>query len=223
MKLAKTNRFWIFLAGLTISVSLSAQDDSAKVLTQFLFPKFSKGSVKFKSGSAREIIMNYNLCSEKMVYEQNGKYLNMVNTGTIDTVYLQNKKFIPSDKIFLEVVLSGKIPLLSQNKANIDLPGKPAGYGGTSQTSAVDMVSTFHTDAGAINLKLPDDYTVRPYSVMWVFVNGKMESFLNERQFLRIFNDKQAEIKKFMKDNKIKFEKRDDLIKVIKFCQISIQ
>ena len=219
---SKINQCWIIFSLLTISPGLSARQDNEKVLLQYLFPEFTKGSVKLKNGSVREAMMNYNLVSEKMVFEQNGKFLDMINTETIDTVYLQNKKFIPSDQIFVEVVLSGKIPFFIQYKADIQLPGKPAGYGGTSQTSATESITTLHTQGGTYNLKLPDDYTVKPYSVYWVLVNGKMGKFLNERQFLKIFSDKQAEIKQFIKVNKIKFEKRDDLIRLIVFCQIAL-
>jgi hypothetical protein len=146
----------------------------------------------------------------------------MINTENIDTVYLQNKKFIPSDQNFVEVILSGEIPFFIQNKADIILPGKPAGYGGTSQTSATVSVSQLHTQAGTFNLKLPDDYTVKPYTINWVFINGKMRSFLNDRQFLKIFSDKQSEIRQFIKANKIKFEKREDLIRLIIFCQKAV-
>jgi hypothetical protein len=210
---------WMFISGLSVSVNISAQQDTGKVLSQYLFPGFSNGTVKFKTGPARDAMMNYNTLSEKMVFEQGGKFFDVVSTETIDTVYLGNLKFIPSDKVFLEVVLSGKIPFFIQHRADLMSPGKQAGYGGTSQTTATTSITTLNTSSGTYNMKLPDDYTVKPSQVYWVLVNGSMGKFLNERQFLKILSDNQMEIKKFIKDNKIKFEKRDDLIRLITYCQ----
>lgn len=218
MSLSKFKPCWIIISGLVFSLSSAAQQDTAKALSQYLFPKFLKGTVKFKSGSNREVIMNYNLLSEKMVFDQSGKLLDMVNTETIDTIYLQYKKFIPFDEIFLEVVLSCKTPFFIQHKADLMSPGKQAGYGGTSQTTATTSITTLHTTSGTFNMKLPDNYTVKPSPVNWILVSGKMDKFLNERQFLKIFSDNQTEIKRFIKDNKISFEKRDDMISLIKFC-----
>jgi hypothetical protein len=222
MKLPKTKPISIIFAVLTISLGLSAQENSSKTPSQYHFREFSKGTIRFKNGSTRDIVLNYNLLSENMVFQQNDKFLDLMNTESIDTVYLQSKKFIPSDKMFLEVVCSGKIPLFIEYKADIEMPGKPAGYGSTSQTSATDVISTLHTGTGAFNLKLPDEYTVKPFLINWVLVNGKMNNFINERQFLKIFGDKQVVIKKFIKDNKIKIEKRDDLIRLVGFCQDNI-
>jgi hypothetical protein len=214
-----SNPILIIIAGLVISFNLSAQQDTTKGLSQYLFGKFSNGTVRFKTGPPRDAKMNYNMLSEKMVFEQNGKFFDMINTETIDTVYLQNIKFIPSEKIFLEVVLSGKIPFYIQHRADLMSPGKQAGYGGTSQTTATTSITTLHAPSGTYNLKLPDDYTVKPSPVYWLLLEGKMGKFLNDRQFLKLFDRNQSEIRQFIKDNKISFEKRDDLTRLVKFCQ----
>jgi hypothetical protein len=219
MNLSKLKQGWIIIAGLAVSTGLSAEQDTAKLISQYLFPKFSNGKVRFKAGSIREAVMNYNLVSEKMVFEQGGKLLDMVSTETMDTIYLQNKKFIPQDKIFLEVVMSGRIPFFIQHKADLMSPGKPAAYGGTSQTTATTSITTLHTSSGTYNMKLPDDFTVRPSPVYWIIVKGKMEKFVNERQFLKAFGSNQPEIRKYINSNKIRFEKTDDVIRLINYCQ----
>jgi hypothetical protein len=219
MIFSKSNPVWIIMAGLAISLNITAQQDTARVLSQYLFPGFSNGTVRFKTGPARDAMMNYNMLSEKMVFEKGGKYFDLVSTETIDTVYLRNRKFIPSDKVFLEVVLSGKIPFFIQHRADLMSPGKQAGYGGTSQTSATTSITTLQTTGGIYNLKLPDDYTVKASPIYWILVKGNMGKFLNERQFLKILRENQIEIKKFIKENKISFDKRDDLIRLITYCQ----
>jgi len=47
----------------------------------------------------------------------------------VDTVYLNDSKFVPEGKIFYEVLLSGPIDLFIQNKGDLMPAGKPVGYG----------------------------------------------------------------------------------------------
>jgi hypothetical protein len=47
-----------------------------------------------------------------MVFETKGKYLALVNVGVMDTVYIQNRKFIPVGKVSYEVTVNMKIRYL---------------------------------------------------------------------------------------------------------------
>ena len=52
MNLSKLKLGWIIIAGLAVSSAISAQQEAEKVVSQYLFPAFSSGKVRFKSGSA---------------------------------------------------------------------------------------------------------------------------------------------------------------------------
>jgi subtilase family serine protease len=72
-----------------------------------------------------------------MVFETKGKYLALVNVGVIDTVYIQNRKFIPVGKVFYEVPVNMEIPLLIKHTCRVIPPGKPTAYGGTSENNFI--------------------------------------------------------------------------------------
>ncbi|MBK7132926.1 MAG: hypothetical protein IPH69_08960 [Bacteroidales bacterium] len=218
MKFSKLIQIWLILAGFVNPVCLYAQPDSSNVLSQFLFKDFSKGIVQFKNGTVTSALMNYNTISGKMVFEKSGKYLDLINTETIDTVYLQNRKFVPFEELFLEVVTGSPIRFFIQHKGDLMSPGKQAAYGGTSQTTSSTSYSTVFTDSKAYNINLPEGYRVDKSTVNWVFVYGKMEKFLNEKQFLRIFKSREAELKKYIRENRINFKNRSDLLKLLYFC-----
>jgi hypothetical protein len=213
-----SRKLYFIVAGLIITVNLTAQQDSIRALSQFLFPESSKATVKLKNGAVQNTLMNYNTISEKMVFTQNGKPFDLINIETIDTVLLMNKKFIPYNGFFLEVISGSGIPLFFQHRGELIAPGKTAGYGTTSQTSSITSVSTFYNNSQAYNLELPSDYTVKKSIIKWIKVNGLMEDFTNERQFLKIFKMKEADLKKFIKENKINFNKENDLIRLITYC-----
>lgn len=218
MKFSKLLQIWLIIAGLFTSVCINAQTDTSNVLSQYLFKDFSTGVVQFRNGTVTDAPMNYNTISGKMVFEKAGKFLVLTNTETIDTVFLQNRRFIPYDEVFLEVIIESPIPLFIMYKGELMSPGKAAGYGGTSQTTSSTSYSTVFTDSKSYNINLPEGYSVDKSTVNWVLVNGKMEKFLNEKQFVRIFKNKEADLHKFIRENRINFENKNDLLKLLYFC-----
>jgi hypothetical protein len=203
---------------LSLTLPLKSQTNTDGSAPQFLFPGFTPGIVKMKNGRSQTIILNYNTVSEKMVYEKEGVLYDMVNTEMIDTVFLQNSKFVQAGKVFHEVLLIAPISLFVQHKGELLPPGAPAGYGGTSQVSNTKLLSSVELSSGYYNLKLPADYIVKADPVYWIRKENNMYSFINERQFLKIFPDKETEFKQFIKQNRIKFDKLSNLVRLVEHC-----
>ncbi len=172
-----------------------------------------------KNGKTQDVRMNYNIVTEKMVYEQDGKMFDLINPETIDTVYIRNRKFVPAGKIFYEVILKGSpLTLFIQQKGSLLSAGTPAGYGGTSQVSATRSLSSIELSGSRYNLALPSDFIVNPSPVYWIRNENEMDSFLTEKQFLKIFPDKEKELKLFIKQNRIKIGNPDQLARLVSYC-----
>ena len=84
------------------------------------------------------------------------------------------------------VVENDAVTLFIQQKSSLRVRGTPAAFGGTSDASASNYVSTINQSSGNSNVKLPSDVVVKYMPVYWVRVNDKMFSFNNEKQFLTI-------------------------------------
>ena len=214
-------RITIYLFAILFSFgieSVLSQEKSKIELQQYLFPDFSRSTVKVRNGKTVTILLNYNIVTEKMVFEQNGEYFDLANPESVDTAYIHNRAFIQNEDAFLEVAVKGSLPFFIQHKGELIPPGRPAGYGSTSQTTSSNYLSGLNTPQGYYNFKLPDGYTVRASSVYWVRINGEMENFIGERQFLKLFPDKADQLKKYLKDSKLKIEKREDFLRLTEYC-----
>ncbi len=192
----------------------NAQTTADGSMPQFLFQEFSMGRVKMKNGQVQNSILNYNIVTEKMVYENGKDLYDMTNTELIDTVFVQNSMFVPSGKVFFEVLLAAPVSLFVQHTGSVMPPGAPAGYGGTSQVSSTKKLSGVELSSGYYNLKLPKDYQVQINPVYWIRAGKEYSSFINDRQFLKLFPEKEAELKKYIKDNRIKFSRQSDIVKL---------
>ena len=199
------------------SFSGGAQSNTDGSSPQFLFPEFIKGEVKMKNGLSQFAVLNYNTVSEKMVYKQDGKIYDMISTEYVDTIYIHKSMFIPAGKIFHEVLVKDSMSLFVQHKGVILPPGKPAGYGGTSQLASSTYLSSVQLSSGYYNLDLPADFEVKVDPLYWVRKDGKLNSYLGEKQFLRLFPEAEADLKKFIKQNKIRFDRIPDMIKVAEY------
>lgn len=208
----------VLLFILSLHSMVKAQTTSDGSEPQFLFPELSMGKVKMKNGNIQAFMLNYNTVSEKMVYQKDANLYDMINTEIIDTVFILNKKFVPAGKVFYEVLLFAPLSLFIQNQGKIIPPKAEGGYGVASEVSSTTNVTSGHFETGYYNLKLPQDYTVRVKKVFWIRKENDMFSYMTEKQFLKIFPDKVTEIKAYIKNQKIKFDKIPDQIRLLEHC-----
>lgn len=207
----------IVLAGIfLVSVyPLSGQAEPKEAQPQFLFPDFHDSRILLKSGKTQNSKMNYNSLTETMVYMSGSDIYDLTNPGQVDTVFIQNRKFIPVGKAFYEVIKGGDMPLYCQAKSELKPVGKDAGYGSKSHTSAITSWANISTSGANYNLKIPPDYVVNTRFIYWI---NRTISFETERQFLKLFPENAEELKAYIKKNRLKFEKQDHVIEMVRYC-----
>ena len=200
------------------SLPLVAQTDSLINLPNLLIPRFTKSVVKLKTGVINTAILNYNTVDQEMVFMQNKLFLVLNEPQLIDTVFLANRTFVPFEKGFYELLVKAPVTLFIQHKSYVEFEGYPTLYGAKSQTNAPSYVRQIYGATGAIDLKIPAGFKVIDDSQFWICKNNVMSVFETKRQFLKIFPDKENELKKFISKNNIDFKKGEDVIKLINYC-----
>jgi hypothetical protein len=201
-----------------LSFNLMAQEDPGRPLPQFLFPGFTKGIVIMKDGARFSFVLNYNMVEERMISEQNGVYRITNNPQDIDTIFLQNRTFVPVEKAFYEVIADGAATFFLQNKSRFTPAGTEVGYGVKSQSVGPTAFRRFEIGSDVVTLDLPQNVTVTPASVNWVRKNNKLEKFTSERQLLKIFPEQETRLKAFIKKEKPDMKVREDVIKLGNNC-----
>lgn len=196
---------------------LFAQSTVETVPPHYLFPVFSKAVVKMKFGGYQYADMNYNTVTEEMIFTQNNTNLALSKPETIDSIYLNKKVFVPVDKKFYELAFNGSISLFIQHRKTLIDGGKPAAYGGTTQTSAVTSIASLSSGGNIYKLKLPDSYTTKDATLYWINSKGKFRNFINEKQLGKILPDKKAQIQNYVKEHNTDFKKTEDVVELVRF------
>jgi hypothetical protein len=208
-------------AAITLIICLtdmvSGQTTSDGTMPQYLYEEFSKSTIRMKNGQMQPSLMNFNTVTGMMVFIKGDNFYDLINQQLIDTVYLNESRFIPVGKTFYEVLVPGSLPCFIEHKGSLLPAGKPVGYGGTSQVASSDYVTTVNLSGEQFNLAIPPDYIVRKSSVYWVRKGTEMLSFQTEKQLLKIFPEKADQIKSFIKQNHFRLEKPKNLSEIIRF------
>lgn len=200
-----------------VPVGVFAQFESVDKTQPYLFEEFDNAVVKMKTGDYNKALMNYNTVTEEMIFNQNDKMLALDKLETVDTVYLNNRVFVPVGKVFYEYACKGPIPLYIQHKNTLVPAGKPAAYGGTTQTSSVTSLSSLSGNGNIYKLKLPEEYETSNATLYWIRKDNKWEHFLNGSQLRGLLPERKEDIKNFVKEKRTDFKKIDDVVMLMRY------
>ena len=193
-------------------------------ISHYLFPEFTQGYILLKNGTGYKSLLNYSSLTEEMVFEENGKRLTMSKLASdeIDTVFIGGRKFIRLSNTFIELIHHSKFDLFVEHKCSVQRPGKESGYGGTSQTSAIDSYSSLISNGHIYDLKLPDGYEAKTFFYYWLKKNGAFKMFVNMRQLKDLYHDKKDLLDAYVKQNDIKYNNQESIIQLIEYLETNI-
>ncbi len=207
----------IFCLFFLVMITLNAQPDGVKNPEQFVFPDFSVGVVKMKGKEKVALALNYNVVTEKMVFRQKNQIYDMVEYSRVDTVYIHERKFVPYNNIFYEVLVNAPVSLFIQHKGNIKPPPRPAAYGGTSEVSSSTYVSNIRLGNDVYRLANDETVIIEPDPLIWIRKDNEMHAILNQKSLLKIFSDRKNEVKEFISQNRVDSKNPGHLIGVVNF------
>jgi hypothetical protein len=220
MKIRCKNEMYISIVLIFCALAGFSQTNLMSV-AHYVFPEFTKGIVLMKNGNENEAILNYNSLTEEMIFETRGTKLALGQLETIDTVFIGGRKFIPKDNTFLEMVLKSKYSLYAAHKCKMVDPGKPAGYGGTSQTSAITTYSKYFSNGRVYDMSLPEGFDTQASIEYWLEKDGKLNKFISIRQLSKLFDEKESAFKAYLKKHEVDYDDQKSIVELIRHLQVN--
>ena len=201
------------------AVANAQRGNSAAQLSHYIFDSFSKGRVLVKSGIMSEQTLNYNVLTGEMIYNDAGRLLAIGNPKDVDSIFIGERKFIPVNDKFYEILADTKLPLLQEFSYKIEEPTVSVGYGNASPTTNTTSLSSLVTTGAVYDLALPADFKVIPVNNYWIKNGEKYEKANTAQQLMKVFPGKKDMIKKLIKANNTSFSKRADVIRLVQDIQ----
>ena len=183
-----------------------------------LFNQFMDGTVLLKSGKAEQALMNYNARHQSINFISNGKYYTLTGFEDIDTIYIQNKRFIPVGKKVYEVINAfDKLKALLVSYSTRFRP----------LTTTTDHNGTTKQSSNEVSNTLSDVYVDRNYksnSVVelqkhhWIKIGQNLYKADTKAQIRKIFPKRsEEEIDNYIGTNNLNLNVDDNLIALIEF------
>ena len=214
--------FWMFAQERQIVEANSNTDLADQVSTQmqYIFPEFTDGQVYYLKSSAGIGKLNYNILIGEMQFLDKEEVMALVPAG-ISVVNINNRSFFPykGNEFAEELLSTGKYKLLVRRKGNVASFAKKGAYGTSSSTSSITSYSSINSDGQSYNLSVANDVliTVR-YFYYLMGENGKYTQITNAKTFTKQFPALRTQIETFVKEQKIRFDKEEDLKKLLVYC-----
>ncbi len=219
------NKFILLISFMSVWFSIEAQIQT-KEIYHYILPEFTSGTVLMKDGTKNQTLLNYNAATEEMIFDQRGQKLafSELTLNQLDTIFIQDRKFVLLDnKKFAEVIHQDGYKLLVQYKCRVIPPGKPAPYGGTSQTSSATTYSSWIGDGQIYQLELPGDFKVNNSMVYWLDNGAGLKSFSSIGQLKKFYNKQKVLYNKYTKENKVDFKDKESITGLIHYMETNPQ
>lgn len=209
-------RNYYFLFCSLIFFSSNAQLKTAEG-DHYLFTEFSPGIVLLKTGKEDHKLLNYNSLSEELVFKNGGEMLAVPpeQLARIDTVFIKERRFVILNNKFVELLHRSGWVLYVEHKCTLREHGKDAGYGGRSQTSAINTPSAVRLEGVVYNLKLPDGFETKRYSVYWLKKDGPPRPFSSLKQLKKFYKGKGSAMDDYLEKHDVEYEDQEIIVQLI--------
>lgn len=182
-----------------------------------LFDDYEAGIVLMNNKSKIPSKLNYDTANKKMMYMQDNQEMILINANQVDTVFIAERKFIPIQLFFLEVVETQHGTVFINWSLKEKYKGNKGAYGQITQNKVETINTSFWTNG---------EYKNQPSSVLerensneyWFYINDKPIKCRNEKDLIKHFRNHKEEISIFIKKNKISFKNTPDAIKLVDYC-----
>jgi hypothetical protein len=215
---------------LTLSVSLSAQKydpvtvkagmrviDYFPFSERYRYPEFITGRIYVKSGVYSEYKLNYDFLNGEMEYIRSRDTLAISNTRDIRYITVTQDTFYYDNGSYFELLPGSTLKVFLKQYIRLKETLKKDSYGTASSGSSTTSYGSMPVNGNFYALTANEDMVFqRTLEYCLPASTGGFVPY-TKKSVLQLFPEDEDAIKVFLKSNKIKFDNRDDLIKLAGF------
>jgi len=206
----------ILILFLLFSTAALSQPEARSVqITHYILDTFYNGTILMKSGQKQDYMLNYNTLTHEMIFERAGERLAIAQPEDVDTVYINDRKFVYANKMFYEVLATTPVPLFVEYIGSVIRTGSEIGYGMSSSTTGGNGVSSIVQSGKLYDLHLPYDYKVKVKKKYWLRKGFNYYEANNAKHIIEVFPDKEKLIRELIKKNKTDFSKPEHITTLV--------
>lgn len=186
----------------------------------FHYPQFTYGKVFFKDGVIAETKLNYNRFLDEMHFiNPKGDTLALTNEKTIQVIAIGKDSFY-YDQGYVRLISSGNgMQLADKQTWKLADKRKTGAYNISSSVSSISSRSNYFDGRRSHNLNVKEDVVL--VKVEQYYFGDKYNRFVlaDKKNLRKLFPKEQERIDTYLKENKIDFDNKEDLKKIVQFLE----
>ena len=227
----KTRLLFLFI--LMIHSCLSAQDSLVTIKTGssikevlstsdlYHYPQFTSGKVFFRNATKSEALMNYSRLTDQLLFiGPKGDTLALADGKIVKFIALDKDTFYYHEGYIRLVSNNNVVKLAEKQIWEVADVRKIGTHNRSTNTVAVTSLQQITDRFGrSHDLLLNEDVIIRKKG--YYYFGDRFDHFVNanKKQLLLLFPKEETRITNYLKENKVNFEEKDDLEKLIQFLE----
>ena len=184
---------------------------------RFRYPEFITGRMYVKSGVYSEYKLNYDFLNGEMEYIRSRDTLTISNTRDIRYITVAQDTFYYDNGSYFELLSGSTLKVFLKQYIRLKETLKKDSYGTASSGSSTTSYGSLPVNGNFYALTANEDMVFQ--RTLEYFLPASSGGFVpyTKKSVLQLFPEDEDAIKAYLKSNKIKFDNRDDLIKLAEF------
>lgn len=196
-------------------------DDVLKPADIFYYPQFTNGQVFFRDGSKALGKMNYSRLFDQVLFiGPKGDTLALADEKTIKFIAIGQDTFFYDEGYIRLIENSGVVKLAEKQIWVVADVRKIGTHNRPTSTVAVTSFSTYADVIGrakSYDLLINEDIVIRRETYYYFGDEYNKFARAGKKRLLLLFPKEQMNLENYLKENKVNFDKRDDLEKLAQF------
>ena len=184
----------------------------------YMYPEFVVGKAIMKTGIFSVRNFNYNFLSGEIQFIEKSDTLEIDNKLDVKYILISKDTFY-YDKGYILQIKNGNVKIGKKEYYDFKKSEKKDPYGTTSSGSATTSYNMLSTASNYYKLKVNEDMVFSKSNLYYISTNDNKFILYNKRNVYKLFPQEKEKIKSYIKLNKTKFDKQNDLIKMAEYIE----
>jgi hypothetical protein len=201
------------------TIKVNAGDDIAAAISPngiYRFPAFTVGTIVLKNGNQGTQLLNYNLLSEQIMYiDKNGDTLAIGIPDQVKKITIQDTGFYYCNNACVEEIANASaVSLVEERKIFIDYQKKGAFGNSDGVGTGTESLTILQAAGASYHLSVNQDAVIKKWVSYFLLTSDGQQLPATKSNFISVFVKNRDSIQTWLINNKVNFNKEQDLVKL---------